>query len=184
VALQGGAGDKIAWVTEQAVEWLHDQHPETVTQPGAMVAWSLGAQGALRLATDEGRTEALGVRAMCLYYPSIGDLQTLDNRLPLLVLTGAADDVTPAEGIQELIQARSLRAPPVELHIYPGAHHGFDVASIRSRKTVRLLPFVGPKATLKYDERAAVDAEHRLVTFLANNALQRTPANGAAERWR
>jgi hypothetical protein len=64
VALQGSAGDKIAWVTEQAVEWLHDQHPETVAQLGAMVAWSLGAEGALRLATDEGRTEAQRRAAM------------------------------------------------------------------------------------------------------------------------
>jgi dienelactone hydrolase len=165
-------GEKIAWVTEQAVDWLHRTHPETLSQPSALVAWSLGAEGGIRLANDKEKVSRLGIRAMCFYYPSNQQHLTLHNQLPLLILTGAADDVTAAKDIEKMIKHRDSNFPPVNLHIFPEAHHGFDVASITERQTIRLLPMIGPKATMQYNAVAAAEAEKSLSGFLADYVIQ------------
>lgn len=172
-APKGSAGEKIAWVTERAVEWMNREHAETTALPGALVAWSLGAEGALQIVNNSAKSAALGIRAAAMYYPSNQGKVRMDNQLPVLVLTGGADDVVRATDVESLVRDRPASAPPVELHIYPGAFHGFDVASLKKRKTLRLLPLIGPRATLQYDEAAATDAERRLVDFLADGALQR-----------
>ena len=162
-------GEKIAWVTEQAVGWMRHEHPETAALPGALVAWSLGAEGALRIVNDPSLPKTLGMQAAVLYYPSNQEKLRLNNQLPVLLLTGELDDVVRAIDVQALVRDRTENAPSAELQVYPGARHGFDVASLRKRKTLRILPLVGPKATLQYDEAAAKDAEGRLVRFLASN---------------
>jgi dienelactone hydrolase len=117
---------------------------------------------------------ALGIATAAVYYPSIEDGITLNNQIPILFLSGQEDDVTRAADLEALVRDRSSSAGVVTLHVYPGAHHGFDVASLTKRRTIRLLPLIGPKATLQYDEASATDAEKRLVAFLADNTIQRT----------
>ena len=172
---KGIAAEKIAWVAEQAVEWLRREHQETSRLPGALVGWSLGAEGVVRIANDRTKATALGIGSAIVYYPSNEGRQHLSNVVPLLILTGEADDVSRARDVRAFVQGRAPGAAPVELQVYPGAYHGFDVASLTERKTVRLLPLIGPKATLQYNEAAAIDAEGRLVSFLANHASQRAP---------
>jgi dienelactone hydrolase len=48
---------------------------------------------------------------------------------PLLILTGALDDWTPAEPCRRLVQAARAAGEPVAIKIYPGAHHSFDSAN-------------------------------------------------------
>jgi dienelactone hydrolase len=167
---KGTADEKILWVTEQAIGWLRQAHPETSSLPGSLVGWSLGAEGVVRLVNDGTKTTALGIRSAVVYYPSIKGKEQLHNKVPLLVLSGEADDVTRAKDVKAFVQGRAPATAPVELEIYPGARHGFDVASLAKRKTIRLLPLIGPKATLQYHPGAASDAEARLVRFLANPA--------------
>jgi len=45
---------------------------------------------------------------------------------PLLILIGELDDWTPAEACRKLAEATSSAGFPVEIKIYPGAHHSFD----------------------------------------------------------
>jgi dienelactone hydrolase len=45
---------------------------------------------------------------------------------PLLILTGEKDDWTPAEPCRWLADASRAAGHPVEIKIYPGAHHSFD----------------------------------------------------------
>lgn len=167
------AADKIAWVTEQAVDWMRREHQETSHLPGALVGWSLGAEGVVRITNDRAKATALGIGSAVVYYPSNEGKQQLSNQIPLLILTGGADDVSRAKDVRAFVQGRAQSVAPVELQVYPGAYHGFDVVSLTERQTIRLLPLIGPKATLQYNEAAAIDAEGRLVSFLANNALQR-----------
>lgn len=171
---EGTPGEKIAWVTEEAVAWMRRSHPEISNLPGALVGWSLGAEGVLRIVNEGTRATTIGANAAALYYPSNKDDLQLMNHVPVLVLIGEADDVTRATDVQAMVRDRDSGAGPVELHLYPGAYHGFDVASLVKRRTVRLLPMIGPKATLQFDEASAADAEQRLLAFLANNALQPT----------
>jgi dienelactone hydrolase len=45
---------------------------------------------------------------------------------PLLILIGELDDWTPAEPCRKLAEAATSAGFPVEIKIYPGAHHSFD----------------------------------------------------------
>ncbi len=45
---------------------------------------------------------------------------------PLLILTGELDDWTPAEPCRQLAERSRGSGFPVEVKIYPGAHHSFD----------------------------------------------------------
>jgi dienelactone hydrolase len=53
---------------------------------------------------------------------------------PLLILTGELDDWTPAEPCRRLAAASRQAGHPVEIVVYPGAHHSFD-----SRAPVRFI---------------------------------------------
>lgn len=169
-APSGDTGEKIVWVTERAVEWMKVNRPEMATLPGAVVAWSLGAEGALEIGNDRARLESLGIRAIAMYYPAIPGRFKLDNQVPVLILTGELDDVTPVVDVNALVAQQQPGAKNVELYTYPNAYHGFDVASIREAKSLRMLPLVGPKATLQYNADAATDAAARLAEFLQRPA--------------
>ena len=159
-------GEKIAWVTDRAIQWMREQHPDSADLPGALVAWSLGAEGALRIINDPDRAASMGLHSAVVYYPSNKDDAPLHNDIPLLILTGGADDVTRAEQIESLVSAQHQGSAPVDLRVYPDCHHGFDIASIPEKKTLRILPLVGPKATLQYNKPAADSAWTALTQFL------------------
>ena len=112
----------------------------------------------------------------CVVFASRGALGRHPGDEPMSASfhTGGLDDVTPAEGIEALVRDRATSASLVDLRVYAEAYHAFDVASLEEQKTLRLLPLIGPKATLQYNEPAAVDAGRRLVEFLEWNALRRT----------
>lgn len=45
---------------------------------------------------------------------------------PILILTGEKDDWTPAILCEKLVDALKLQDYPIDIKIYPDAHHGFD----------------------------------------------------------
>jgi dienelactone hydrolase len=45
---------------------------------------------------------------------------------PLLILIGDADDWTPAEPCRKLAESAPAATPPVDITVYPSAHHSFD----------------------------------------------------------
>jgi dienelactone hydrolase len=157
-------GGKIAWVAEQAVSWARVSGNVKPEQPGAIIAWSLGAEGLWPLLADEARVRALTLKAAVAYYPSNEDEMPLKTRTPLLILTGEADDVTEAKGIRKMVSRAA--SPVVTLHVYPNARHGFDVESIPTQRTVRLLPLIGPSATFGFDADASRSAAGELTRFL------------------
>lgn len=163
---EGEGPERIAWVTEQAIDWMRRSHPRTVGRQGAVVGWALGASGTIHIVNDPAAVVRLGLHGAALFYPVATETGGLHNRVPMLVLTGELDDVTPAEEIRRLVSERVAGSASVDLVVYPDAYHGFDVASLKQRKTIRLLPLFGPSATLQYDESAADDATRRLIRFL------------------
>jgi dienelactone hydrolase len=79
--------------------------------------------------------------------------------IPTLILIGALDDWTPAADCSTKIASWGNDGSPVELVVYPGAHHGF------------YYPHLQPGTTLfghwvEYNGEAADDASHRLHQFL------------------
>lgn len=157
-------GGKIAWVAEQAVAWARSAGKIKEGAPGAIVAWSLGAEGLWPLLADDGRVKALRLTAAAAYYPSNEDETPLKTTIPFLILTGEKDNVTEAKSIRAMVSRAS--SPVVTLKVYPGANHGFDVASIPAPRTVRLLPLIGPSATFGFDESASRSAAQELSAFL------------------
>lgn len=166
-------GGKIAWVVEQAIDWARRERLIHAEEPGAVVAWSLGAEGLWPLFGDSGRMNRLGIVAAAAYYPSNEQGGVVTPPVPFLVLTGESDDVTSAAGIRASLADPTQ--PPVEAHFYPGAHHGFDVETIGSPRTVSLIPFIGPSATFGSDAAAAADARSNLLRFLDTTVKRREP---------
>jgi dienelactone hydrolase len=99
---------------------------------------------------------------------------------PLPILTGALDDWTPAEPCRKLTETAQAIGYPVEIKIYPGAHHSFDSA-FPLRYVAERRNFNAPGghgATTAGNQEAWDDAVVRLLEFLAKRfaaADQRKP---------
>jgi dienelactone hydrolase len=76
---------------------------------------------------------------------------------PLLVLIGRGDQVTPAADCEAMKAGQPPGAPPLELVVYPGAPHTFDMR-LPPRRVLGMR--LGP------DEAAAADARRRVLAFL------------------
>ncbi len=90
---------------------------------------------------------------------------------PLLILIGELDDWTPAEPCRRLAAASQQAGYPVEIAVYPGAHHAFD-----SRAPVRFVAErrnanspTGRGATTGGNEKAWDDAVTRVERFLGKH---------------
>ena len=105
------------------------------------------------------------------FYPWCGAVAKLDR--PTLILIGDADDWTPAPLCQSLKQSHEGRRgaepslPPLDLVIYPGATHSFDLPMAKPRE------YLGHK--LQADPQARDDARLRMLAFFARH-LQPTGA--------
>jgi dienelactone hydrolase len=58
--------------------------------------------------------------------PAVSFRGTYRPLAPLLILTGEKDDWTPAEPCRHLVEASRAAGYPIDIRIYPDAHHAFD----------------------------------------------------------
>jgi dienelactone hydrolase len=88
---------------------------------------------------------------------------------PLLILIGERDDWTPAEPCRRLAAAAQAAGQPVEIVVYPGAHHSFDSPArqvfVAERRNINSP--TGQGATTAGDPKAWADAMQRVEGFLA-----------------
>ena len=88
---------------------------------------------------------------------------------PLLILTGEKDDWTPAEPCRQLAERSRAAGHPVEIKIYPGAHHSFDndrpVRYVAQRRN-------GRGATTGGDPVAWADAKKQVSAFFSLHLMQ------------
>lgn len=172
-APKGSTGEKIAWITGKAIEWGKQTGKIASGAPGALVVWSLGGEGLWRMLADEGFCSRHNVKAAAAYYPSNQDEQKLRTSVPLLILTGEADDVVEVADVKALVAQRDRAGGgEVALRTFPGAHHGFDISSLTKKRTMELIPLIGPRATFQYDAAAAGESEGRLREFLRANLMR------------
>jgi dienelactone hydrolase len=112
-------------------------------------------------------------RAAIAYYPAcVLPLVTLTA--PTLILAGERDDWTPAERCREMVAHARPDSASIALHVYPGAHHAFDVAGLQP----------GRRAFghwLEYNEAAAKDAEEKVRAFLAAHLAETSPGEPTAK---
>ncbi len=167
-------------------------HPERV----ALIGWSNGARATLSAMAHDGehRPEPLprgGFRAAIAFYPQCGVRYSrgpiYKPYAPLLILIGELDDWTPARSCIDLSLAGKEAGTPIEIVVYPGAHHSFDSpdSAVRYRPEVRNRNRPGGccGATIGTNPEARDDARRRVLTFLATHlqpplrgdAISRTP---------
>ena len=98
-------------------------------------------------------------RVAIAYYPACL-LPLVSLTAPTLILAGERDDWTPAERCREMVAHARPDSAPIALHVYPDAHHAFDVAVLQP----------GRRAfghSVEYNEPAAKHAEEMTRAFLA-----------------
>lgn len=126
-----------------AARWL-SQQPYVGAGRIGLLGWSNGGTGALYAMRLERRVEP-AFRAAVAFYPGCRTLSRAKTPYqpyaPLLILSGEADDWTPAAPCSELIGIAKGQGAPAEIVVYPGAHHSFDRVNlpVRYRPNVRNL---------------------------------------------
>jgi dienelactone hydrolase len=155
-----------------AARWLNGQPYVAVGRIG-LIGWSNGGTGTLYSMRPDRRLEA-GFRAAVAFYPGCRTLAGAKTPYrtysPLLILSGEADDWTPAEPCRQLAAIAQKEGAPLEIVTYPGAHHSFDRIGlpVRYRPNVRNLnkpDRLG--ATVGEHPQAREDAIRRTKAFFA-----------------
>ena len=152
-----------------ALRWL-EQRRDVLPDRIGLLGWSNGGSGAL-YTLRESRPDR-GFRAGVAFYPGCRAL--LQSKTPyrpyapLLVLSGEADDWTPAAPCVALAAIARRKGAPMEIVTYPGAHHSFD----RLNSPARYRPNVrnpnkpdGRGATVGEHPQAREDATRRTLEF-------------------
>lgn len=126
-----------------AIDYLN-KRPDVIPGRIGAIGFSHGGTNAVQVmdATLEHKSEGrTGFAASVAMYP--GCSTTLAKRPdfsaygPLLILAGELDDWTPALPCRNLADRSRARGEPVEIVVYPGAHHGFDMTTpVRVRNDV------------------------------------------------
>jgi dienelactone hydrolase len=105
-----------------------------------------------------------GLRAAVAFYPDCKGRSAGNLSVPLQIFIGDADRITPAAPCSALASGRKASSKPIDITVYPGATHGFQVPGPDR-------VFFGEP--IRYDADAASDSARKTYFFL-KSAL--TPA--------
>ena len=162
-----------------ALRWLAQQ-PGVAADRIALLGWSHG--GSTTLATiNAGHRELVSLRGevpappsfrgAVAFYPgcraAARDVQWRPG-IPTRILIGGADDWTPAVHCEALASRAREQGWPVEVTVYPGAHHGFDAprGQVVHRGDVPNGVNPGQGVHVGADPAAREDANRRVAAFL------------------
>jgi len=129
----------------------------------AVLGQSMGGIGALQAVDHDMAAQYFTerLRAAVAYYPGCG-VPAATMTAPVLILIGEADQWNSAAQCHDMVRRARPDSAPIELTVYPGIHHAFDV--------VQLQPGRGSDGHwVEYNEPAAKDAEARVKSFLATH---------------
>lgn len=157
-----------------ALRWLQSQ-PFVRRDRVGLMGWSNG--GSTVLSTIDASSEARladiidDFRVAIAFYPGC---RTIDrkvgwaNHIPLSILIGEADDWTLASPCISLANRARQAGAPVEIVVYPKAHHGFDVPDhpLTVRTGLAHTARRDGKATIGANAAARADAIERVQGLL------------------
>ncbi|MGY4476495.1 dienelactone hydrolase family protein [Bradyrhizobium sp. USDA 3364] len=142
-ACTGGLPPSTLYDAYRALDYLVGQ-PSVDPSRVAVLGFSQGATLAL-LAVERGQIEGSSkekFRAAIGFYPLCGGVKG-NMTVPTLILVGELDDWAPANACRNLAEGRDDwgmarekdTGIPIAITVYPGAHHDFDVPSLRTPQT-------------------------------------------------
>jgi dienelactone hydrolase len=147
-----------------------DVRPDRV----GLLGWSNGAAATLSVLFDQGARDRDFRAAVAFYpnctrrYPGGPDFRPY---APLHILIGALDDWTPLPPCLALVERARAAGAPIEITVYPDAHHAFDAPAspVRYRPEVRnhMRPDGCTGATIGTHPAARADAIRRVTRFFA-----------------
>jgi dienelactone hydrolase len=140
-----------------AAEYLRQQ---PFVKKGAInvLGWSWGAAGVLKALGRTKKREPAQVETVIVYFPHCKDCKKWDSEVPVLVLSGAIDDVSPFSDCKKLF-AHLPKPHKVTVRVYDDAHHGFDNSDLPETMQYQF-------GTLGYNEAAAKSAWLEVTKFL------------------
>lgn len=161
-----------------AVAWLGEQR--WAARDGlALVGWSHGGSTTLAtinaasrdVARYRDRPDVPFFRAAFAFYPGCAAALRDERWNPAVasrIVIGDADDWTPAKPCEALGTRARERRWPLEVTVYPGAHHGFDAprGKVVHRADVPNGVNPGQGVHVGPDPAAREDAQRRLLAFL------------------
>ena len=127
-----------------------------------VLGWSLGGAGILA-ALGTVPVEGVLFRSAVAFYPGCGNAKVWETKIPVLLLLGAADDITSPDPCKDLASALS-DGRSVEVHEYTAARHGFDAEEASSVMST------GRGTTIGYNEAAAKAAWRKALEFLKGHS--------------
>ena len=147
-----------------------------VDTPGNAERGSIGFSAAIALYPACGRSFGSWTvkRTKDSGKPNLAYEGAFKPRAPLLILIGELDDWTPVEPCRRLAAAAQTAGYPVEIKIYPAAHHSFDSkAPIRFvAGRININAATGRGATTGGNAEAWEDAIGRVERFLSQHLAQ------------
>lgn len=161
-AADGTPGDRMAVIVADALATERARGRAPSACPAAVIGWSLGAEGAWALV----QSGDAAFRGAAMFYPTVRRPQPYRNALPVLVLQGTRDNVTPEADLRSFVAARPTDSATVEITTFEGADHGFDVPSLEPARSMRFPPLIGRRVTFAYNANAAAQAHAALEAFL------------------
>ena len=144
-----------------ATEYLRQQ---TYVKKGAInvIGWSWGGASAFRVLRPEvrltGIREPANVDAVVAYYPHCNAAREWDSEVPVLVLGGAIDNISPFSAC-EMLFSQVAKRDRLTIRVYDDAHHGFDRSELPAEMQSRF-------GTIGYNEAAAKSAWIEVTNFL------------------
>ena len=166
-----------------ALVWLQAQ-PFIEADRIALMGWA-GGGGSVLLTVGKdnpGRAAALphgDFRAAVAFYPAICDdkfhvapwtayvTPQWTTNIPLLILDGGNDVWTPPDLCAKFVEGAKSRGATVELKIYPGAYHAFDVPGLKRIEFPAYSQPYNVTPILGTDPKARADALRTVPRFLA-----------------
>jgi dienelactone hydrolase len=123
-----------------------------------VMGWSFGASGALQSLGRSPSRDPVQADAVVAYYPECSLIQQKwDSQVPILVLVGMVDNITPLRKCNWLF--RGIPEDRLTIREYDDAHHGFDMSGLPSETQYQW-------GTIGYNETAAKSAWLEVTNFL------------------
>lgn len=139
---------------------LLSTYPFVDAQRVALMGFSAGGVSALQATKVEGDEQltARKFKAAVAYYPTCSP-DDGDATVPTLIAVGELDDWGPPALCRQRLAHLSGRAPKIQLDVYPGAYHDFDVPTTKAGTV-----YFGHR--LEYNTAAAAQSTKDVEAFL------------------